>query len=138
MGRGLDDPPVVPALHLAIRFLLEIAIFASYAVWGWQTGGGGLGGGALAFVAVIVPAGLWGVFRTPGDTSGGRAIVPIPGPARLALEMAVIGLGAAGLWTAWSRAAAETLLTVLALHYSLTWERHWWLLRGTPDRRQEA
>jgi hypothetical protein len=90
---------------------------------------------ALLFVAVF--AALWGVFGTPGDPSRGPAPVAIPGWARLLLEAALIGAGAYGIWTSWSRAAAETLLTAFVIHYALTWERGRWLLRAPAQSERE-
>ncbi|MBX6723701.1 MAG: DUF2568 domain-containing protein [Dactylosporangium sp.] len=116
-----------PALHLAIRLALELALLAGGAVWGWSIGDGGARGTVAALVAAF--AGLWFVVGTPGDPGRGPAPVAIPGWTRLLLELGLVGLAAYGIWTSWSRAAAETLLTVFALHYAVTWERSWWLLR---------
>jgi len=121
--------PQVAPVHLAIRFALELALLAALAYWGWHLGGGDLAGLILAVALPIVAAALWAVFRTPRDTREARPIVPIPGAVRLALEFALIGLAAYGLWTSGSRAAAETLLTVFALHYAVTWPRVAWLIR---------
>jgi hypothetical protein len=127
----------IPALHLAIRFLLELALVASVAYWGWHVGDDGPRGLLLAILAVAVFAALWGLFGTPGDPSRGRAPVAVPGWARLLLELALIGVAAYCLWTAWSRAAAETLLTAFAVHYALTWERSRWLLRAPANPAEE-
>jgi hypothetical protein len=121
-------PQVAPA-HLAIRFALELALLAALAYWGWHLGGGGFVG-VLVAVAMPVTAGLtWGIFRARGDTGPPEPTVAIPGWLRLALEFALIGLAAYGVWTSGSRAAAETLLTAFALHYAVTWERAAWLVR---------
>jgi hypothetical protein len=75
---------------------------------------------------------LWGIFGTSGDGTRGDPVIETPGQIRLALELALFGLAAYGYWIVWSRAAAETLLTAAVLHYLVTWERNWWLLRGAP------
>ena len=82
---------------------------------------------ALALAAMA----LWGVFGTAGDGTRGDPVVKTPGPIRLTLELTLFGLGALGFWLGWSRAASETFLTVSVLHYAITWERQWWLIRGT-------
>jgi len=69
--------------------------------------------------------------RAPGDLPRGVSRFPVPGPARLAIELAVLGLAAYGIWAAGSRAAGETLLTFGLIHYGLSWERVRWLLRGS-------
>ncbi len=115
----------MPAVHLAIRFVLELVMFAGVGMLGWQLAGI-LGAIACALAAMA----LWGVFGTAGDGTRGKPVIATPGPIRLLLELTLFGLGAAGLWLAWSRAASETFLTVSVLHYAITWERQWWLIRG--------
>ena len=41
--------------------------------------------------------------------------------------LTLIGIAAYGVWTSGSRAVAETMLTVFALHYAVTWPRTAWL-----------
>jgi hypothetical protein len=120
----------IPVLHLAVRFVLELALLVSFGYWGWKTARGGIGGALLAVLAIAAPAVLWGMFRAPDDPSGGKPIFAIPGWARLALELILIGAGVVALWTSWSRAAAETMLTLFVLHNALIWERNWRLLQG--------
>jgi mannose-6-phosphate isomerase-like protein (cupin superfamily) len=122
--------PAIPAAHLVIRFVLELAVLAGFAIWGWYVGSGGILGAVLALLFVALAAAVWAIFRVPNDPGGGRPVVAVPGWARLLLELAIFALSAYGIWTSWSRAAAETLLTALALHYAVTWERTRWLLRG--------
>lgn len=116
--------------NLVYRFVLELAVLAALAYWGWHLGHAGSTGAATAALCVVAAAGLWGIFAVPGDPSrSGQAPVPVPGPVRLALEFGLIGLAAYGVWSAGSRAAAETLLTAAGLHYALAWDRIAWLLR---------
>ena len=131
-GIKCPGPSAAPKLTvpLAIRFLLELVLLAALGVWGWRLGNGGVAGGALALVVPTTAAVLWGLFSVPGDPSRNpRALVAVPGVVRLALEWALFGLAAYGLWSTGSRAAAETLLTVTGLHYALSWERIVWLVR---------
>jgi len=119
--------PPIPAIHLAIRFLLEIAMLVGVGMAGWHIW---RYAGAILFVAGAMA--LWGIFGTPGDGSRGAPVVPTPGQLRLLLEIALFGIAAYGFWVEWSRAASETFLTISALHYAITWERQWWLIRGGP------
>jgi hypothetical protein len=121
-------PRVAPA-HLAIRFALELALLAAYAYWGWLLGDGGVTGVLLAVVLPLLAAALWGIFKTPGDTGKATPTISVPGVVRLALEFALIGVAAYGVWTSGSRALAETMLTAFALHYAVTWPRVAWLVR---------
>ncbi len=125
-----DDPPSRPGVELAYRFVLEVALLAGLAYWGWHLGGTGVTRLLLAAVLPMVAAAAWGIFATPQDPSrSGRAPVPVPGSVRLILELVLFGLAAYGIWTSGSRAAAETLLTAVGLHYALAWDRLVWLLR---------
>lgn len=114
--------------NLALRFLLELAALASLGLWGWRTGVG-LSSWVLAVGLPVVAAVLWGTFAVPGDRSrSGRALVPVPGWARLALEgalfvSAVICLRSLEL-TPWAIALGATTL----VHYGLSAERVRWLL----------
>jgi hypothetical protein len=115
----------IPAVHLAIRFILELVMVAGVAMLGWELAG--IAGSISLAVAAIA---LWGIFGTPGDGTRGAPVVNTPGPLRLLLELTLFGLGASGIWLTWSRAASETFLTISTLHYGITWERQWWLIRG--------
>lgn len=91
-----------------------------------------LAGWIGAIVGALTSMALWGIFGTPGDGSRKAPVVPTPGQLRLLLELALFGIAAWGIWVVWSRAASETFLTITLLHYAITWERQWWLIRGAP------
>ncbi len=121
-GQAEDGPPR-PAVELAYRFALELALLAGLGYWGWHLGESAP---LRIILAVLLPAAaatLWGFVVSP------RARVNVPGPLRLTVEVALFGLAAYGIWTSGSRAAAETLLTAVGLHYVLGWDRIAWLLR---------
>jgi len=122
----------ISLFHGAVRFALEIVLLSGYFYWGWRLQDGGIVGLLLGALFVAIPAAVWGIFGARNDPSRGKAIVLIPGWARVALELTIIGICAAGIWTSWSRAAAETLLTAFLIHYALMWERTWDLIR--PSR----
>jgi hypothetical protein len=130
-GSSVSRPPTP---QLVVRFLLELVLLASLAIWGWQLGEGGIRGTLIGTILLLTAATIWGVFGAENDGSRGRPVVVVPGWVRLLLEVALILLGAIGIWTSWSRAAAEMLLTAFALHYALIWERNWRLLRPNVRR----
>jgi hypothetical protein len=130
-GSSVSRPPTP---QLVVRFLLELALLAAFAIWGWHLGDGGIGGALIGTILLLAAATIWGVFGAENDGSRGRPVVVVPGWVRLLLEVALILLGAIGIWTTWSRAAAEMLLTAFALHYALIWERNWQLLRPNVRR----
>jgi hypothetical protein len=121
--------PRISPWQLILRFALELA---SLVAWGLlaRTYVGGTRGAALAW---CVPAGLavlWGTFAVKGDPSrSGRAPVPVPGLARLALELFVF-IGAAlalALRTEWI--ALGIFVLVFILHHAMTMDRLRWLVR---------
>jgi hypothetical protein len=128
-------PYRVTTASLVFAFVLELAMFICLGIWGWHVGDGGLLSGLLAVLFVAVPGAVWGLCRTPGDLPHGRSRVPVPGPVRLLIEFAVLGLAVYGIWVSGSRAAGETLLTAGVIHYALLWERIRWLLRGSRSGR---
>lgn len=102
-----------------------------YAVFTWT--GGELTGLLVAGLVVMLLAGIWITVRVPGDVSIPVPIlVPTSGRTRLLLELAITAVAAYGIWTTLSRAAGETLLTVVGLHYAVTWERVRWLIQPPP------
>lgn len=120
---GVDHPPSRPGVELVYRFALELALLAGLGYWGWHLAGSAPA--RIALAALLPAAGgiFWGLFVSP------RARVAVPGALRLTVEVALFGLAAYGIWSSGSRAAAETLLTAVGLHYLLGWERIVWLLR---------
>jgi len=123
-------PPAQPWPILGLRFLLELAGWTSFGIWGWSTGDRSLAGGLLAVTFVAIGMTAWGVFRVPNDPPGKlQPPVRVPGWTRLAIELVFFALAAAGLWLSGYRAAAETLLTAATLLYVVTWDRQRWLIR---------
>lgn len=115
--------------NLLFRFLLEVAGLVAMGRWGWQVAPGWVGG-ALAVAVPGVGAAAWGVFRVAND--GGRPVVEVPGPARLTLEAAFF---AAAVWLAARTGTgswAPPLGLAVLLHYALSWDRVWRLVRALP------
>ena len=105
--------PVVAAANLGLRFLLELALLAAFAYWGW-TEGEGLWRWVLVLVAPLAAAALWGKYLAP------KSDARVEDPWRLAVELVTFGGATAALF----RAGATTLGFVLGglagLHLALT------------------
>jgi hypothetical protein len=118
-----------PAL-LAVRFLLELIAIASFGVLGWRA----FDSPWRYLLVVVLPvaaAVLWGTFAVPDDPSrSGGAPVPVPGPARLGGEFAVLFGGAAALWGTGLPRWALISAAVLVGYHLLAYDRVRWLLTG--------
>lgn len=77
--------------NLALRFLLELCALAALGYWGFATQSGWPLKLLLGLGAPLLAATVWGVFGSP------KALVPLTGPAHLALDMLVFGSGALAL-----------------------------------------
>jgi hypothetical protein len=119
----------MPLFHRAIELALTLGLLASVAYWGWQTGEGRVGQWILAAGAAAIAGIVWILVRFAGGRGSSPVAVLRSGRARFAAELVIIGIAAAAVWTAGSRAASETLLTAFAIHYALTWDRVMRLIR---------
>lgn len=96
-------------VNLAVKFLLELAAFASLAYWGASTGTGA----APVVLAIVVPLTaivVWGVFAAP------RSSRRLPLVARAPLELGVFALAAVALAAAGSVVLAIVFAAVAALN----------------------
>jgi hypothetical protein len=112
-------------INLALRFLLEMAILAALAYWGWAEHHG-LWRAVLAVGLPLAAALLWGTFRVPGDPKD--APVPVPGPVRLLLELVLFAAAVWFLAAADQPSAAAVLGVLVVLHYAASYDRVRWLL----------
>ena len=119
----------IPGWQLAIRFGLEVA---SLVAIGRYAGSRfvGLSSWAAARGAAALVAMCWVTFAVKGDPSrSGNAPVPVPGPLRLVLELAVF-LGGATAFAARSNWLEFGLfMTAFIVHHAMTTERILWLIR---------
>jgi hypothetical protein len=116
-------------VNLAVRFLLEIAALVAIGYWGWSQHDGLLRF-VLAIGGPLIAAILWGTFAVPGDPSrSGKAPVPVPGLARLVLELAIFAFAAWALYDAGQPVLALILSVIVVIHYALSYDRVAWLLR---------
>jgi hypothetical protein len=107
-------------LVLTLMFLLELAMLAALAYWGW-TQHEGLLRVILAVGVPLAAAVLWGVFRVPGEP--GDAIVPLRGIIRLLLELGLFALAVILLLAANQPTTAMILGGLVVLEYALSYDR---------------
>jgi hypothetical protein len=116
-------------INLAIRFLLEIVILIALGCWGWhlsETWIRYIVAPALPLIAAV----LWGVFRIPNDPK--PAPVAIPGILRLLLELGLFGLASWALNDLGYSRLAIILAIIVLLHYTVSYDRTWAMLRNKP------
>jgi hypothetical protein len=114
-------------VNLAIRFLLEIVILIALGCWGWH-----LSETWIRFVAAIglplIAAVLWGLFRIQNDPK--PAPSPIPGTLRLLLELGLLGLATWAIYDFGYSKLAVILPVIVILHYMVSYDRTWAMLRN--------
>jgi hypothetical protein len=116
-------------VNLAIRFLLEIVILIALACWEWhfiQTWARYITAIGLPLLAAV----LWGIFRIPNDPK--PAPVAIPGILRLLLELGLFGLASRALYDLGYSKSAVILAIMVLLHYMVSYDRTWAMLRNKP------
>jgi hypothetical protein len=115
--------------NLALRFGLELAALAGFGLAAWK-----LSSGPVRWVAVIgVPiaaAAVWGVFNVLDDPSrSGAAPVEVNGWVRLAIELVILGGGAAAVALVGNRTLGVGLALLIVIHYVASWTRIEWLIQ---------
>ncbi len=116
-------------VNLTVRFLLEIVMLTVLGCWGWH-----LSGNWIKYIAVtglpIIAAVLWGVFRIPDDPK--PAPVAVPGIVRLLLEWGLFGWAAWAMYDLGNTKFALIMALVVILHYAISYDRTWAMLRNKP------
>lgn len=116
-------------LNLALRFILETAALAVFAIWGWNL----YADWRRVLPAVFLPlffAVLWGVFAVKSDPSrSGKTVVPTRGAIRLFLELAFFGLATLALFNLEWKTLAAVFAIVVVFHYVISYDRIFWLLK---------
>jgi hypothetical protein len=98
--------------NLALKFLLELAALASFAIWGAQSESGGLAV-AHAIIAPLIVALLWGRFAAP------RSRHRLPRATRVPFELTVFGVAVVALAFSGHVAWAIGLGVVMAINAAL-------------------
>jgi Protein of unknown function (DUF2568) len=99
---------VEPA-NLLLKFLLELAAFATFAAWGAEAGSG-IGAVVLAVAAPLVAVLLWGRFAAP------RSAHRLPRRTRVPFELAIFALAVVALIAVGHLAIALALAAAIALN----------------------
>jgi hypothetical protein len=102
---------MIKPANLALKFLLELAAFAAFAVWGADVGSGAFAV-ILAVAVPLVAVLLWGRFAAP------RSAHRLPQSARVPFELGVFLLAALALLAAGHAAAAIVFAALVALSAS--------------------
>jgi hypothetical protein len=97
----------VSSANLALKFLLELAALAAFAVWGADVGSGATAV-LFAIAAPLAVAVLWGLFAAP------KASYRLPTSSRIPFELGVFLLAAIAL-AACGHTAAAVVFVLLAL-----------------------
>ena len=119
-------------VNLLFRFLLELIVLGVVAIWSWKTFQDWQGT-VLAIVIPFVMAVIWGSFAVPDDPSrSGKAPVPIPGAARLLLELLFFSFAVWCLFDLGFSGFAKAFALLVLLHYIMSGDRIRWMLKKTP------
>jgi hypothetical protein len=78
----------------------------------------------------VIAAVLWGVFRIPNDPN--PAPVQVPGIVRLILELGLFGFAIWALLDLGHINLSMTMGLLVILHYLLSYDRTWAMLRNKP------
>jgi hypothetical protein len=85
---------ILKSINLALAFLLELALLAAFAYWGFQSGNSTLEKFLLGIGLPLLVALIWGTFMAPNSARR------LQGGAYLALKALLFGLGVAALMAA--------------------------------------
>lgn len=114
--------------NLALRFGLELVALGGLGFAAWKLTSGPVRLGAVIVVPIIA-ATMWTVFNVIGDPSrSGAAPVEVPGWTRLAIELVILGAGAAAIILAGRADIGLAYAAVIVIHYAVSWPRVQWLL----------
>ena len=117
-------------INLTVRFLLEIAMLTALGCWGWHLSG--ISRYIAATGLPIAAATLWGVFRIPNDPK--PAPVAVPGILRLLLELGLFGFASWALYDLGYSTLSLIMGAVVIIHYVVSYDRTWVMLRNKPYR----
>lgn len=108
-------------LNLALRFILELLALAAMGYGAW---------GIHPIIGILIPvlaAAAWGTFRVPNDPK--EPPIRVSGIIRLILEIVFFGLAVFLLFYAGESNLALIFGGVVLVHYALSYDRLWWLIR---------
>ncbi len=122
------NPPDMAGWNLALRFGLEVAALTGLATAAWRLTNGIWRWPAVVVVPVVAAI-AWATFNVPDDPSrSGAAPVVVPGGVRLAVELAVLGAGAAAFFVRGPRWVGLVVGVLILVHYAASTARIEWLV----------
>lgn len=117
-------------LNLALRFLLELAGLAIFAIWAWSVSSSWWRLPVVIFLPLLF-ASLWGIFAVKGDPSrSGKTVIPTKGTVRLFLEFLFFGLAILALFHLQFKTPGIVFAILVFVHYALSYDRIAWLLKN--------
>ena len=123
-------PPEMARWNLALRFGLELGALAGLGFAAWLLTSGPIRWAAVIAVPVVAAA-IWGVFNVLDDPSrSGNAPIEINGWTRLAIEIIILGGGAAAVAFAGRREIGVAFSVLIVAHYAASWSRLEWLVQA--------
>ena len=123
-------PPTMAGWNLALRFGLELGALAGAGFAAWTLASGPVRWAAVMLVP-ITAAVIWGVFNVVDDPSrSGAAPIEVSGWIRLAIEVAILGGGAAAIAFAGRHDIWIVFALLVTFHYAASTSRIAWLVEA--------
>lgn len=123
-------PPSMAGWNLGLRFGLELGALAGLGLAAWKLSSSPVRWAAVLAVP-ITAAVIWGVFNVVDDPSrSGAAPIEVNGWIRLAIEVLILGGGAAAVAVAGRRDIGIVFAVLIAAHYATSWSRLEWLVQA--------
>lgn len=123
-------PPTMAGWNLALRFGLELAALVGLGLAAWNLTSGPIRWAVVALVPTIAAA-IWGTFNVLNDPSrSGNAPVEVNGWTRLAIELTILGAGAAAIILAGRPTIGIVFGLLIAFHYATSRSRVEWLIQA--------
>lgn len=121
---------MLKAANLAVRFLLELCLLAALGWSGFQLAEPASLNVALAVIAPLLAALVWGAFVAP------RARIVVPDWAWLAIQLLLFGLAIAGLAATGQSRLAAGFAVAVAINLSLVvlWRQREIVRRAVRER----
>ncbi len=117
-------------LNAGLRFLLELAALFTVGYWAWHQDFGAIRF-ILAIVGPVLFAAIWYTFNVKNDPSrSGKAPVPVPGLARLAIELVLFALAVIAAFGSMSNLIGVVFAVALLIHYVASYKRIAWMARN--------
>lgn len=124
------SPPTMAGWNLALRFGLELGALAGLGYAAWKLTSSPVRWAAVTLVPIAAAA-IWGVFNVLNDPSrSGAAPIEVNGWTRLAIELTILGGGAAAIAFAGRPNIGIVFGLLIAFHYVASTSRIEWLVQA--------